>query len=177
MVDHEKLAGIILGGFVAGLLASAITLSPVTLSRAEQIATFFEDICISNHYGQLEATPEAWGFVAAQNPDGSELWVHPQTVTYLRITPFACRLDTHAPHALSEGEAKELLARIEPIVAQQFPNLPHDPNARLGTVFKGWAEGPIAHPNRWGIFLFAYPDWQDSAGSSLYIIAPKGLPL
>ncbi|MFY0661882.1 MAG: hypothetical protein JXR15_15420 [Shimia sp.] len=172
MVDREKLLGIVLGGFVAGLLTSAVALTPN--SRAVQIAEFFEDICIPNHYGQLNESPAAWGFETVKDTDGSPLWVHPKTATFLKFEPRKCGQETLAPYALSEIQARELLRLLEAIVKRRFPELSHDPNAQMGSVHKGWAKGPPAHPSRWGVFFFAYPDWLESAGSTLFIVAPKG---
>ncbi|WP_299418738.1 hypothetical protein [uncultured Shimia sp.] len=175
MIDREKLTGVVLGGLVTGLLISAIALIPK--SRAAQIAEFFEEICISNHYAQPTESLAAWGFEAVKDTDGSPLWVHPFTATFLKLEPRRCGLDTLAPLALSETQARELLRLLEAIVKRRFPELTYDPNAQMGSVHKGGAKGPPAHPSRWGVFFFAYPDWQESAGSTLFLVAPQGEPL
>ncbi len=175
LIDRDKLAGIVLGGFVADLLISAVALKPT--SRAVQIAEFFEDICIPHHYQQLTVSPTDWGFEEVKYPDGFPQWVHPESAAFLILEPRRCRIETHAPYALSEIQARELLHLLDGIVPRRFPELTYDPNAQLGSVYKGWAKGRLAHPSRWGVFFFAYPDWQENAGSTLSIFAPKGEPL
>lgn len=170
MVDREKLLGVVLGGFVAGLLASAIALAPKP--RVDRIAQLFEEICIPSHFGQLNQSPEVWGFETVNNPDGSLIWIDPQTVVHLSIEKRGCRLETLAPYALSEKEALQLLDLVETIVEHRFPNLPYDPASRMGSINKAWMTGDIGSSTRWGVAFFAYPDWGDGAGSILALYSP-----
>ncbi|MEP2531787.1 hypothetical protein [Shimia sp.] len=116
--------------------------------------------------------PEQIGLARATSPSGQRTWIDLEHRVFLSVRPATCSLETHAPNALSEAEAIELLTYVEAIVAREFPDLPYDPGARMGKIHKGWFAGPIGTPQRWGVTLFAFPDWGDSSGGSLKIKAP-----
>ena len=171
MIDKERFASVLLGGFVTGLLGAAnLSVSP---SRAELIATHFEEICIPNHYGNFHVSPAHWQFEVFLDTDGQPIWIHPKTAAILKFEPGRCSLSTLAPYELSAGEANELLQLVEQLVTNRFPELTLDPNAKLASITKSWAHGKGASPERWGVFYYAAPEWGKNATSDLSIRAPR----
>jgi hypothetical protein len=171
LIDKERFASVLLGGFVTGLLGAAIL--SVSQSRAELIAAHFEEICIPNHYGNLHVSPAHWQFEDVLDTDRRPIWIHPKTAAILKIEPGQCSLSTFAPHELSASEANDLLKLVEELVADRFPELSLNPNAKLASITKSWARGKGASPERWGVFYYAAPEWGENATSDLSIRAPR----
>lgn len=163
---------IILSGVKLGFCGSS-KLWPVP-SRATQIANLFEEICLKRAKG-LPAAPSDLGLFKPRWPEHS--WIDPKSRSFLNLTNSGCDIETVHPNALSQEDAEQLLHIVSALQAKHFPDLIFDPKAQMGTVFAGWAQGSAGSKERWGLFLFAYPDWKENAGSTLMIHFPatKGL--
>lgn len=162
---------ILCAGAVAGFFgASQFWPTP---TRAERIATLFTQICLPNHYGRQLSDPEKYNLFEVVNFVGTTVWIDPLSASILTVDPSHCTIESHAPNALSAAEANALLILIEDIVATEFPDLPYDPKSKMGSISKAWITGPVASPQRWGVYLFAYPEWGDAAGSRLSINTPE----
>jgi hypothetical protein len=157
-------------GLAAGFLVARQLWPEPT--RPERIAQVFEDLCIQRAKGNA-VSAERFGFQPP--PSEGEAYTDPMSMSFVRLTKRGCEIQTIHPFALTEAEAQDLLVRVTALRNKHFPDLPFDPGAVMGTINAGWAFGRTASKERWGMFLFAYPDWGESAGSILTMYYPPAL--
>ena len=142
-------------------------------SRAERTVEAFKAVCVARHLGSPYSAPKDLGFEESVGQDGKPVWIDGKTAVFLSLEDNRCTLSTYAPHALKKWEAEQTLALLEDFVAKNFPDLPHDPGAQMGSVYKAWTTGDVGSPNRWGVAFFAFPEWGDGAGSILTFYPPQ----
>ena len=171
-MKKRVLLGIVAAGLAVGL-GGASQICPKQ-TRAERMADLFHGICLAP--ALTGDSPDAlFSSLARTHDEGTaQRWIDTQSGSFLRVAATSCTVSTYAPHALTFEEAEELLELTGVIVARDFPQLVYDPKAVMGdeALAKGWFIGSFSSPGRWGIYHFAYPDWGDSAGSSLSFKAP-----
>ncbi|WP_299932003.1 hypothetical protein [uncultured Pelagimonas sp.] len=168
VVTPGRLGLVVMIGFVVGY-AGAGMLWPDP-KRAGRIATLFEDICVTRAKG-IPTDPMAFGLYKIKWPESS--WLDVKSRSFLSLTNSGCEIRTAHPNALFERDAFELKRLVTALQVKHFPELSFDPKAQMGSVFSGWESAPTGTRGRWGLFLFAYPDWGENAGSALFIRFPS----
>lgn len=140
------------------------------------MARLFVEFCLPHHRGENMLPKALAEFVAESSDLAGTRWIDNETASYLSLRASKCSIDTVHPFALSHEDAEDLLNLVATIVEKEFPDLPFDPKATMGpeTLSKGWLEGPLQSPERWGVFFWAFPDWGDSSGSVLVLTSPSG---
>ncbi|SNS81287.1 hypothetical protein [Antarctobacter heliothermus] len=166
------LSAIVVVGGAVGYMAGGLIWAPPP--RDKRIATLFEEVCVTQAFGEELATPPYRGLVRIKSFEGMRMWVDPVSASFLEMSDARCEIMTHDPNALSRRDAEKLAARIEPIVLDSFPDLAFDPDVTLGdgTVSRGWMRGEAFTNERRGVVFFAYPEMEDGAGSSLTLFYP-----
>ncbi|EBA15038.1 hypothetical protein RSK20926_04122 [Roseobacter sp. SK209-2-6] len=172
-MKKQILIPVVLTGLLIGFL-SASQLWPRP-SRAEGIARLFVEYCLPHHHGK-DMRPKAMAEFVAERSDLAETrWIDNETASYLSLKADKCGINTIHPFAISREDAEELLNLVEAIVQESFPELPFDPKATMGpnSISKGWMQGSSFSPDRWGVFFWAFPDWGESSGSTLFLASPR----
>jgi len=167
----KQLIPVVAFGLAAGYIVGPL-LWPQQ-SRAERSIEAFKSVCVARHLGSPYSGPNDLGFEESVGQDGKPVWIDVKTAIFMSLEDNSCSLSTYAPHALTKWEAEQTLVFLEGVVSENFPDLPHDPGAQMGSIHKAWMTGEIGSPTRWGVAFFAYPEWGDSAGSILSLSSPK----
>lgn len=167
------LAAICASGFAIGFIVSS-QIWPIP-SRAERIARLFEEICLASAEARLGETAFRLAGAHGLSASGKGVWLDTVSASRLTVRPRRCAIETYPPFALSREDARELASLTESVTRRTFPDLPFDPASTMGpeTISKAWITGPLRSRQRWGVYFFAYPDWKDSAGSTLNLTLPE----
>lgn len=170
-MKSKLLIPIVIFGLAAGYIIGPL-LWPQQ-SRAERTIEAFNAACVARHLGSAYSAPNDLGFEENLGQDGKQVWIDVKAAIFMSLENNSCRLSTYARHTLKKWEAEQTLVLLEGVVAEIFPDHPHYPGAQMGSIHKAWMTGDVGSLNRWGVVFFAYPDWRDSAGSSLTLYSPQ----
>lgn len=138
------------------------------------MAELFHGICLAPELNGDSPDALFSSLTRTHDEGTARRWIDTDSGSFIRLGRTRCTVSTYAPHALTFDEAEELLDLTGAIAARDFPQLVYDPKTVMGNeaLAKAWFTGSFSSPERWGIYHFAYPDWGDSAGSSLSFMAP-----